>query len=144
MQISYSLATISQAAYQLWAWKHKYNVWTFSGDMGAGKTTLISALCQVAGSSDAVSSPTFALINEYQLPEGAELQTIYHMDWYRIRSVEEAIHAGIEDHLYRPGALSLVEWPEKASELLYRPYLQLDISLISETERLLTVTEITP
>lgn len=144
MQISYSLATITQAAHQLWEWKHKYNVWTFSGDMGAGKTTLISALCRVAGSTDPVSSPTFALINEYSLPGEQDLKTIYHMDWYRIRSVEEAIQAGIEDQLYQPGALTLIEWPEQAMELLYRPYLRLRIHLISETERLLELEEIIP
>jgi tRNA threonylcarbamoyladenosine biosynthesis protein TsaE len=142
MQISYTLATISQAAHQLWEWKHKYNVWTFSGDMGAGKTTLISALCKAAGVTDQVSSPTFALINEYRFTEEGNEKSIFHMDWYRLKDTEEAIHAGIEDQLYRPDAWSFVEWPEKAAALLYRPYLRLELSLSGPEERIITLTEI--
>lgn len=141
MQISYSLATIEQAAHQLWQYAHKYNVWTFVGDMGAGKTTLISAVCKTLNVQDAVSSPTFGLINEYSFSEGDKAHTIYHMDWYRIRSTEEAIQAGIEDALYRQGDYSWVEWPEKAPELLYKSYLEIRIEMTGATERTMTLVE---
>jgi tRNA threonylcarbamoyladenosine biosynthesis protein TsaE len=141
MQISYSLSTIHQAAYQLWQYGYKFNVWTFVGDMGAGKTTLISTVCKTLGVKDTVSSPTFGLINEYGFEEAGQTHIIYHMDWYRIQSTEEAIQAGIEDALYQPDAYSWIEWPEKAPELLHKPYLEIQIEIISETERTMTLVE---
>jgi len=90
------------------------NVLAFHGEMGAGKTTLISALCKVLGSGDTIGSPTFSIINQYNTNAG---KTIYHMDWYRVKDEEEAIEAGVEDALYS-GNLCLVEWPEKAPGLL--------------------------
>ena len=144
MQISYTLATIASCAHQLWTWKHKYNVWTFSGDMGAGKTTLINALCVEAGVTDHVSSPTYALVNEYLLPGEAAQQSIFHMDWYRLRSEEEAVNAGIEDQLYRTDAFSFVEWPGQVPELLYKPYLDIRIEITGPTERIAHVTEVKP
>jgi tRNA threonylcarbamoyladenosine biosynthesis protein TsaE len=82
--------------------------------MGAGKTTLSSAILQALGSSDHAASPTFSIINEYLLPDGT---TLYHMDWYRLKGEEEAIAAGVEDAMYS-GHRCLVEWPEKAADLL--------------------------
>jgi tRNA threonylcarbamoyladenosine biosynthesis protein TsaE len=84
------------------------------GTMGAGKTTLIAALCRHWGVADAVGSPTFSIINEYRAADG---RTILHMDWYRLRDEEEALQAGVEDALYS-GALCLVEWAEKFPDLV--------------------------
>lgn len=84
------------------------------GPMGAGKTTLVSALCRHLGVRDAVSSPTFSLINEYQLPGG---RPFYHIDLYRIRDEQEAEQAGIGECLHS-GEHCVVEWPELAPELL--------------------------
>lgn len=86
-----------------------YRVFAFHGEMGAGKTTFIHALCEDVGVEDTVSSPTFSIINEYYSPNGS----IYHMDLYRLRDEEEAIGAGVEDALYS-GNICLVEWPERA------------------------------
>ena len=77
--------------------------------MGSGKTTFIHALCDVLGVTDAVGSPTFSIINQYQMADG---QTLYHLDLYRINDDEEAVQAGIEEVLYS-GDYCMVEWPEK-------------------------------
>lgn len=106
--------------------------------MGAGKTTFIHALCDYLGVQDAVSSPTFALVNEYHFMQNGLDRTIYHMDWYRLRDAAEATGAGMEDALHQKDAYCFVEWPEKAPELLPHPYVRIDIEVISETERRLT------
>lgn len=137
VQISYSLGNIESAANQLWQYANQYRVWAFSGEMGAGKTTLISTLCKSLGVKDAVSSPTFAIINEYLLPINGDERKIYHMDWYRINDEEEAINAGIEDCMLQKDNFSLIEWPEKAPSLLTSPYLWIEIKTTSPTERVL-------
>lgn len=137
VQISYSLGNIESATNQLWQCANQYRVWAFSGEMGAGKTTFISSLCKQLGVKDAVSSPTFAIINEYQLPTVGDTRKIYHMDWYRINDEEEAINAGIEDCLLQNDNFSLIEWPEKALSLLPTPHLWIEIQTTSPTERYL-------
>ncbi len=86
----------------------------FYGSMGAGKTTFVRALCEAKGVAEAVTSPTFAIVNEYQ---SAALEPIYHFDFYRIRRLSEAYDMGFEDYLYS-GHLCLIEWPELVEELL--------------------------
>lgn len=86
----------------------------FQGEMGAGKTTTIAALCKVWGVEDGVSSPTFSLVNEYRTSAG---DTIYHFDFYRLESEEEAMDMGYEDYFWS-GNRCLVEWPEKIANLL--------------------------
>lgn len=132
LQISYSLSNIENTAYQLWQYGHKHRIWVFSGDMGAGKTTLIRHLCQLIGVSDKVSSPSFSLINEYVCERNTHnnFKSVLHMDWYRLTSTEEAIHAGIEDAVDDTRNRCLIEWPEKAPELLYNhTYLHIRITL---------------
>lgn len=117
--LRFTLDEIGTAAATFWQQAARYPVITFSGDLGAGKTTFISALCRVQGVEDTVSSPTYSIINEYRFTdEAGQPHTIYHMDWYRLNSVEEAINAGVEDSLYRPNAWCFVEWAERAPELL--------------------------
>jgi tRNA threonylcarbamoyladenosine biosynthesis protein TsaE len=140
LQISYSLSNIEQAAHQFWQYAHQYRVLAFSGEMGAGKTTFIHTLCAQLGVTDSVSSPTFALINEYHFQDNGKDKTIYHMDWYRLRDAAEAMHAGMEDCLTQQNAYSFVEWPEKAPELLPLPYLWISIEAINETEREMKVS----
>jgi tRNA threonylcarbamoyladenosine biosynthesis protein TsaE len=111
LDISYSLDTIDNAAQKLWTFAKGHRIWTFSGDMGAGKTTLISSLCRLLGVEETVSSPTFSLINEYHFrnQEGAGT-IILHMDWYRINGTAEAIDAGMEDAL-QGQSYCFIEWP---------------------------------
>ena len=141
LQISYSLTTIENDLRQFWQMANQYRVLAFSGEMGAGKTTFISALCHYLGVQDAVSSPTFALINEYHFVEDGNDKTIYHMDWYRLRDTEEAINAGMEDALNNPVVYCFVEWAEKAVELLPHPHLWIDIEVVNPDERKMSVSE---
>lgn len=91
------------------------------------------------GVEDAVSSPTFALINEYHFIQDGKDRTIYHMDWYRLRDTEEAINAGMEDCLQQKDNYCFIEWPEKAVELLPCPHLRIEIKTISPQERTMDV-----
>jgi tRNA threonylcarbamoyladenosine biosynthesis protein TsaE len=107
------------------------NVFLFHGEMGAGKTTLITAICQAAGVTDTVSSPTFSLINEYNDKKGG---VVYHMDLYRLKDEAEAEAAGVEDCL-RSGALCLVEWPERAPGLFDETAVPVYIEVVDAATR---------
>ncbi|WP_289192157.1 tRNA (adenosine(37)-N6)-threonylcarbamoyltransferase complex ATPase subunit type 1 TsaE [Xylanibacter rodentium] len=87
----------------------------FYGKMGAGKTTFIKAVCEELGVDDVITSPTFAIVNEYRSDATGEL--IYHFDFYRIKKLDELYDMGYEDYFYS-GALCLIEWPELVEELL--------------------------
>ena len=97
----------------------------FYGEMGAGKTTLIKEICRQLGSQDNVTSPTFALMNEYRMAPG---QKIFHFDFYRIDSIAEVFDMGYEDFFYS-GNLCLVEWPEKIKQLLPKNCLSVFITV---------------
>ena len=88
-------------------------VFAFYGKMGAGKTTFIKAVCEVLGVEDVITSPTFAIVNEYTTGENS----IYHFDFYRIKKLEEVYDMGYEEYFYS-GALCFIEWPELIEELL--------------------------
>ena len=102
----------------------------FDAPMGAGKTTLISRIAALLGAEDSVTSPTFAIVNQY---EGTE-HTIYHFDMYRIERVEEALDFGSEEYL-SSGNLCLVEWPEKIEPLLPDDTMVVRIEILSDTAR---------
>lgn len=138
LQISYTLSTIKTAADKLWQFAHQQRVWIFNGEMGAGKTTLIHAICDNLGVLDAVSSPTFALMNEYHYNDATGRdRSIFHMDWYRLRDESEAINAGMEDAL-NSGDHCFVEWAEKASGLLPAKLVRISIEELPGMERRLT------
>jgi tRNA threonylcarbamoyladenosine biosynthesis protein TsaE len=135
MDAIFGLAQIGQVAKALWAVGKKHKVWAFHAEMGTGKTTFIHALCEYLGVKDAISSPTFAIVNQYQ---SSEAGTVLHMDWYRLKDEEEAMMAGIEDHLLS-GNYCLIEWPEKASGLLPDDTFHVHLQLLDEfTRRLYT------
>ncbi|MCR4853132.1 MAG: tRNA (adenosine(37)-N6)-threonylcarbamoyltransferase complex ATPase subunit type 1 TsaE [Prevotella sp.] len=93
------------------------NVFAFYGKMGAGKTTFIKALCQKLGVEDEVTSPTFAIVNEYQAGDQCPTPLIYHFDFYRIKRLEEAYDIGFDDYI-DSGNLCFIEWPELIEDLL--------------------------
>lgn len=103
----------------------------FIGEMGAGKTTLIKELCRQLGVQDAMSSPTFSIVNEYRDQTDAP---IYHFDFYRIESTREALDIGVEEYFYS-GDLCLVEWPERIKELIPEKHLEICIKLVGENSR---------
>ena len=131
MELIYSLEELPAVAEQLLAIGKPYPVWAFDAPMGAGKTTLIGQICRQLNIKDAISSPTFSIINQYISPEG---QRICHMDWYRIKDEEEAIRTGVEDALYDHD-LTFVEWPEKALKLLPENTLFIKIMLMDNEKR---------
>lgn len=105
----------------------------FQGAMGAGKTTLIKALCEALGVVDTISSPTFSIVNEYRTVKG---EKIYHFDFYRIKSVEEAYDMGYEEYFYSK-AFCFIEWPEKIQELMPLNYEKVSIEVKGE-KRIIT------
>ncbi|MFZ9718393.1 MAG: tRNA (adenosine(37)-N6)-threonylcarbamoyltransferase complex ATPase subunit type 1 TsaE [Chitinophagaceae bacterium] len=137
MQLSFQfhLSNIHAVASECLHALEEHKVWLFFGEMGAGKTTFIHALCDVLGVKEAVNSPTFSIINEYRSAAG---DTIYHLDLYRVETEEELLRAGVEEVWYS-GALSFTEWPEKAGSLLPEAAVRLTLKAINEHERLLQV-----
>lgn len=113
MEWFYHINEIEKIASELLTQFGHARVWALEAPMGAGKTTLISAICKNMGVKDQVSSPTFAIMNEYHASE----KVIYHMDWYRLKDEAEAQRAGVEMALDEAD-FCLVEWPEKALGLL--------------------------
>ncbi len=103
----------------------------FYGQMGAGKTTLIREIVALLGSSDVVTSPTFALVNQYSTAGG---EPVYHFDFYRINRLEEAFDLGYEEYFYS-GDLCLIEWSEKIGELLPEDVMTVTIHVNSESSR---------
>ena len=124
IQIS-SLENIREAAKEFIAAMDDRTVFAFRGNMGAGKTTFIKAICEELGVEDVINSPTFAIVNEYRSDETGEL--IYHFDFYRINKLSEAEDIGTEDYFYS-GALCFIEWPEKIEELLPGDVVEVNIS----------------
>src|SRR5699024_10805645 len=107
------------------------------GQLGAGKTTFIAALCHALGAIDQLSSPTFSIINEYRL-RGSEEHYLYHLDLYRINDEDEAIQAGIEDCLLS-SSVCFVEWPEKIPNLLPEGTVHIYLTVEENGRRLRTI-----
>ena len=131
-----SLEHIHEAAREFIAAMGDNSVFALYGKMGAGKTTFIKALCQELGVEDVVTSPTFAVINEYRSDIAGEL--IYHFDFYRIKKLEEVYDMGYEDYFYS-GALCFIEWPELVEELLPGNTIKVTIEELEDGSRKLTM-----
>ena len=131
-----SLEHIHEAAREFIAAMGDNTVFALYGKMGAGKTTFIKALCQELGVEDVVTSPTFAVINEYRSDIAGEL--IYHFDFYRIKKLEELYDMGYEDYFYS-GALCFIEWPELVEELLPGNTIKVTIEELEDGSRKLTM-----
>ena len=131
-----SLEHIHEAAREFIAAMGDNTVFALYGKMGAGKTTFIKALCQELGVEDVVTSPAFAVINEYRSDIAGEL--IYHFDFYRIKKLEEVYDMGYEDYFYS-GALCFIEWPELVEELLPGNTIKVTIEELEDGSRKLTM-----
>jgi tRNA threonylcarbamoyladenosine biosynthesis protein TsaE len=127
------LSEIHQAARQFLAEIDNQNVFAFYGDMGAGKTTFVKALCEELGVQEPVTSPTFAIINEYRDKKG---NSIYHFDFYRIKKLEEVFDFGYEDYFYS-GNLCFIEWPELVESLLPENVVRLSLRQTENGARIL-------
>ncbi len=118
---------------QLNKFESNRNCLAFYGEMGAGKTTLIKAICKELGVGDTTSSPTFSIINEYVADSG---KPVFHFDFYRINNESEAYDFGYEEYFYS-GELCLIEWPEKIENLLPVPHFKVLISIDAKDNRVI-------
>ena len=116
---------LSKVSDLLISWRDKSNIIAFYGNMGAGKTTLVKNLCSKLGVQDEVNSPTFALVNEYQTET---FDSVFHFDFYRIKSLEEVFDIGYEDYFYG-GSLCLLEWPELIDPIMPEHFIKVEIAL---------------
>ena len=128
------LDTIRSAARQFIENIGSSRVFAFYGKMGAGKTTFVKALCEELGCDDVITSPTFAIVNEYT---DGEQQPVYHFDFYRIKKLEEVYDMGYEEYFYS-GALCLIEWPELIEDVLPDETVRVTIEEQADGSRLLT------
>jgi tRNA threonylcarbamoyladenosine biosynthesis protein TsaE len=138
VNIIYSLGQLREVAAALWKAVSDARVIALHGDIGSGKTTLISALCKARHVADVVASPTFSLINEYFFVENGLTKKIFHIDLYRVADEREARAAGVEDCLYSDH-ICLVEWPEKIPNLLPAETLHVYIEVTGPETRKLTL-----
>lgn len=111
-------------------------VWLFYGEMGSGKTTLIKEVCKGLGVQDIMSSPTFAIVNEY---EALGDRRVFHFDFYRIRSEAEAFDIGAEDYFYS-GSPCFIEWPERIPSLIPPAYAEVTLTIENETQRTIAIS----
>ena len=132
-----SLDNIREAAKAFLAGMGTSKVVAFYGKMGAGKTTFIKAICEELGVEDVITSPTFALVNEYTAGNGAP---VYHFDFYRIKRLDEVYDMGYEDYFYG-GNLCLLEWPELIEDILPDDVVRVSIEELPDGCRRLTISE---
>ncbi len=134
MEIIFSLDELNEIAQKIIAYTPE-KVIVFNGEMGVGKTTLIKELCKVLGVNGTTSSPTFSLVNEYQLTNN---QYIYHFDVYRLKLESEALDMGIDEYLYS-GNWCFIEWAEKIPNLIPKEHSVITIELLSDGKRKLVL-----
>jgi len=130
MELIYSLDDIETAAKEFIKFTNGYSVVAFHGNLGAGKTTFIKAVCNKLGVEEKVSSPTFSIINQYTTGKGS----VFHIDLYRIKDIEEAIDAGVEECIYS-GEMCFIEWPEKVFSILPDDTVNVFIEPIDNSKR---------
>ena len=134
----FTLEEINDVASTIATLAEQLTVVTFQGDLGAGKTTLIRALCKVWGVSGSVSSPTFSLVNTYETAENNKPICIHHMDFYRLSSEEEAYQAGLEELLHS-GDRCLVEWPQRVPVIIPHHALHVFLETVGPNQRRIRV-----
>lgn len=140
VKIEFTLKNINQAAAQLLTLSGERKIMAIHGNMGAGKTTLVQAICDVKKVTDIVSSPTFSIINEYHYQENNRIKKIYHIDLYRLNSEQEAARAGVEDCFYNDH-YCFIEWPGNAPGLLPADTLHIFIEVLNPETRRLTIQD---
>jgi tRNA threonylcarbamoyladenosine biosynthesis protein TsaE len=137
--VTISLNELNSFAQHFWQAAGTASVFLFYGEMGAGKTTIIEALCAAKGVKERMGSPTFSIINQYAYFENGEEKLIYHIDLYRLKDEEEIIQAGVEDCIYS-GHICMIEWPQKAPGLFDKNAAEIFIEPVNEIQRSIKIT----
>ena len=133
MDVQVPIDELPAFAKQFWQQFGDTKVFLFFGEMGAGKTTIVEALCLAKGVKERMGSPTFSIINQYSYTEDGE-KIIYHIDLYRLKDEEEIIQAGVEDCVYS-NSICFIEWPQKAPHLFEETAAKIFIEPVNETLR---------
>src|ERR1700743_999504 len=128
-----SITQLPALASEIISYANKSRIFLFYGDMGAGKTTLIKSLCKALGSDVNITSPTFSIVNEYSGPH-----KIYHFDFYRLKNQTEALDIGCEEYFYS-GNYCFIEWPSQIHDLLPLHYLRVNIAVLKDHTREITL-----
>jgi tRNA threonylcarbamoyladenosine biosynthesis protein TsaE len=131
----HSLKQINRASSRFLKITGNHRKFAFTGTMGSGKTTLINAICRQLGVINQVTSPSFALVNEYRTKSG---EIIFHFDFYRIKSIEEAFDLGYEEYFYSK-AWCFIEWAEKAADILPEDFVPVNIEVMQDNTRMVTI-----
>lgn len=135
-RLVYTLADINRTARQFLQINSDKRHFAFYGDMGVGKTTFITAICNLLGTQDLVSSPTFAIVNEYNTAAGIP---VYHFDFYRIKSAVELMDIGFEEYCISD-AYCFIEWPDKADEIIPDDFIKVNMEESDDFKRILSFT----
>lgn len=139
LQITYSLDQLDAVVDQLYAMRDQCAVFTFTGPLGAGKTTLIRALLARWGYEGAVTSPTFTYMHAYRiLPD----KIVYHFDLYRMKSIDDFMGAGFDEYLFAPQSWALIEWPEIIAPILSQRVCHCTIDYAGADKRIITITSV--
>lgn len=128
---------LASASRQILDFAGKEKIFLLYGEMGAGKTTLINSLCAFLGTDDKTSSPTFSIVNEYNLQKGS----IFHFDFYRLKNQTEAFDFGYEDYFYS-GNYCFIEWPEKIPDLWPDSFVKINISVTDDHKRVIELERV--
>ena len=131
-----SISELPQIANKLKLFANTIKVWLFVGDLGAGKTTLIKEICKTLGVKEEVTSPTFAIINEYE----AYQNPLYHFDFYRLKNEQEAIDIGVSEY-FHSGNYCFIEWPQKVEAILPDELLLINIKGFDDEKRVFKLTK---
>jgi tRNA threonylcarbamoyladenosine biosynthesis protein TsaE len=116
-----------------------FNKFAFYGDLGAGKTTLIGAMCKHIGVVDITSSPTFAIIQEYVGNINGKAISICHADWYRLKNSKDLESAGLLDYLHNENMYCFIEWPSQVPEAITENFLKIELSTVDELHRKIVI-----
>ncbi len=138
MKITISdISQLTEVTQQLIDLMDRYNIFLLKGDLGSGKTTLVKQWMADLGTKDLVSSPTFSIINEYH----AKNKIIYHMDMYRLQSIDEALNIGIEEYIYKSDHYNIIEWPDLILNLIDESYIMIEIC-VDDNQRTFAINKI--
>ena len=127
----FRLTELEEVARELLQKAGRHRIWLFNGEMGAGKTTLIKAMCNALGVNGGMTSPTFSIINEYHTASG---ESVYHFDFYRLKNENEALDIGAEEY-FDSGRYCFIEWPDRIPSLIPDRHFVLDLSIMEKDTR---------